>query len=408
MSKRRSLWSAEVLLDSGPPFNSRYNLRGYGYSEAECIAIVDADAWLRGCVRCERQILAPQWRIVCREKRGSYARSHALRIDAYSFNEMVSSSQEFTTLARSFAPRTRTATVETELSKFALAVGIEYTCNASVESDLSLLTNDLGQRPDAVICCDGARSVFRRQLCQDLPSEYAVERQLGSLLQIKFDAVGLIERNSGALAAMRNNLPARQYFFNVLTANFDEATNTTPMTIFSLVNNEIYAQLAGDTTSATPALSVSALDTRLQDGNQRLTLDIQGVLDHVCPAGIVPGSLRISALPASYYVTARAAGILTHGDHQVPVFLAGDAAMGLSLEKGLCYGWAISSRLAHLLAYCSVPEALEYYSAIFQKISSRAVAHVQSDYAAYEVAIRRASAVRTFLQALPFRFTANT
>jgi hypothetical protein len=82
-----------------------------------------------------------------------------------------------------------------------------------------------------------------------------------------------------------------------------------------------------------------------------------------------------------------------------PIFLAGDAAMGLPLEKGLNYGWRIASKLCHYLAYStdfeSASIAFENY---FARESGAAVDAVEQHYSQYVRTIQSAGALRGFLR----------
>lgn len=108
-------------------------------------------------------------------------------------------------------------------------------------------------------------------------------------------------------------------------------TRTPTVTSFALLNESIalLLQEKGINASA-PIRSVSNL---AQNIDQRLAADIKAVMQNIC-SEIKSDSIKISVLPVRYHVTSQVQGIVDG----CRVFLAGDAAMGLPLEKGLNYG----------------------------------------------------------------------
>jgi len=124
-------------------------------------------------------------------------------------------------------------------------------------------------------------------------------------------------------------------------------------------------------------------------------MDVKEILKKQFPNGFVPESLKISLLPAAYHVTKSPVAIYK----QVPIFFVGDAAMGLPLEKGLNYGWKISSQLVKFLAYSpNFGLAQKGYDLYFQQVASRAVAHVKEDYSNYMRVIQTAGFMRSLIK----------
>jgi hypothetical protein len=83
----------------------------------------------------------------------------------------------------------------------------------------------------------------------------------------------------------------------------------------------------------------------------------------------------------------------------IPVFLAGDAAMGLPLEKGLNYGWHIASILCQTIRYSSdLYQAGMSYEAAFSRVSQIALDHVERDYEIYKKTVTGAGVVRSLVQ----------
>jgi len=111
----------------------------------------------------------------------------------------------------------------------------------------------------------------------------------------------------------------------------------------------------------------------------------------------VEDSFKLSVLPAAYYVSKAVVSTF----QEVPVFLVGDAAMGLPLEKGLNYGWNISSQLVKFLWFSSsFKEAQIAYEAYFKKRAGMAISHVQKDYESYVATVRTAGFVRAIVKAI--------
>jgi hypothetical protein len=108
--------------------------------------------------------------------------------------------------------------------------------------------------------------------------------------------------------------------------------------------------------------------------------DLDGILHGLCPGGIVASSLKVSVLP----MECRASDTVSASVNGTHVFLAGDAAMGLPLEKGLNFGWRIASRLSRYISFCQTPElAAAAYASFFAVVSNEAVSSVNSSYEKY-------------------------
>jgi hypothetical protein len=277
-----------------------------------------------------------------------------------------------------------------------------------------------GDSYSIVICCDGSKGRSRSELhslplaflptahisltsspdstvnsirsidsCVD--SSLRAQRQLGSLLQVKFDAHGEVTRSKGALALFLQNLPAKNDFFNVLPGNFDGTKCSTPMTVFALLNDDVLSAVT-PSTDQQQRIQSADLPSSVTEG---IRSDLNAVLLNLCPGGIIPGSVRASILPVEYTASRRVTG-LHNGTY---VFLAGDSAMGLPLEKGLSYGWRIASRLCrYLTGSMTLSRAAEAYEQYFNHQVDEALDSVHRDYSRYIDTINSATALRYFLR----------
>lgn len=331
----------------------------------------------------------PQWTVRCYEKRSHYTRSHALRLDAEAFDGMIDwmpgrpAAAELRMLKVKWCPRTRTAVVEDDLRALATAIGIQlhYDQEVALQDFLSNGTDDK-TKPDIIIACDGARSQCRKILAAD-NAELRADKKLGSLLQVKFDAQGEVQTSKGLLAQFLQNVDLSEHFFNVLCGNFDAKTCTTPVTIFALLNDEVASALADHSSTATPEEG-SAL--------HGIHNDLSALFAKICPGGIIESSLQITKLPVAYTV----AGQVAHRIGAQAVYLAGDAAMGLPLEKGLNYGWRIASRLCAYIAHSEDMD--QAYEAYFKNKSDEATAFVTRAYGKYLKDVSTASFLRSFVR----------
>lgn len=363
-------------------------------------------------------------------------------------------------LTEKWIPRTRTSVVESELRQQAVFAGVEMIYGRQ-ESLVSLLqtekTNQKNDRfefslPDFVICCDGAKSSCRTEInnlinqqCDeqkinsdnliDNKSEFRVEKNIGSLIQVKFDGVGHISKSSGKLSMLIKNLPADKQFFNILIGNFDAENCCTPITLFALISSDIshVSNEAEDTSEMAKGPEdscskddhgtinntivedcsddVAGYEEDLHDAHtyiQRIDIDgLEGVTDstlrrdlelvlhRLCPEGIVSRSLKVSVLPMAYKVARTVAATMCG----IPVFLAGDAALGLPLEKGLNFGWRIASRLCRYISFCeNSTEIISAFDAYFSVISDDAIKSVTASYANYLSDVKAASIFRALLK----------
>jgi hypothetical protein len=344
---------------------------------------------------------------------------------------------ELKLLRENWVPRTRTSVVEEDLRRLCTTLGVHMFYNSPVVSLSELAVKEgLDGTSDVIICCDGAKSTCRREIMESTgPSrkEFKCSKQLGSLLQIKFDANGEVCTSRGVLASFLRNLPAQNEFFNILSGNFDPATCSTPVTVFALLNEGIVESVM-ETTERTlmpkqslgmyheAACSQQTSEQSLGQGSPGtlgqeqksgenaedmvVFSDLNIVLSGICPAGIVEGSVAVSVLPVAYSVTATTHGIVRCEDDAglpdevgVPVVLAGDAAMGLPLEKGLNYGWRIASALCTYLTGCEdIANGLLAYDKYFHKMSTQAIDAVHVDYDHYVKSIAMATSVRSLLR----------
>lgn len=179
----------------------------------------------------------------------------------------------------------------------------------------------------------------------------------------------------------------------MLCGNYDAVGCTTPVTIFALINDEV-AQDIQSTPSSLQALDPTCSQIRTELGK---------LLDQICPAGIKPASLTVSVLPVAYSIAQQLCYTLpAHCGAEAEctqVYLAGDAAMGLPLEKGLNFGWRIASRLAAYITHIQDPVYVrKAYSAYFDTMSAQAVQYVNEAYSKYMSDIQTASFVRNFVR----------
>jgi 2-polyprenyl-6-methoxyphenol hydroxylase-like FAD-dependent oxidoreductase len=364
-------------------------------------------------IAIQLKVLRSSWSVTCYEKRSQYERSHALSISSKAFEGMVEwcpgrpAAAELSLLKERWIPRTRTSTVEGDLKSLALTVGVNILYDHEVTSLTHLIAHKEGEgspshgkKYDLVICCDGAKGQSRQQLLSFSDptiselNQQPKHRSLGSLLQVKFEAHGEVSVAKGQLAQFLQNLPATEEFFSVLPGNFDSNKCSTPMTVFALLSSDLSA-----------TISVSSADLEQNSTSANLLSDLEAVLFEICSGGIIEGSMKTTILPVSYSV----APLVTGKVHETSIFLAGDAAMGLPLEKGLNYGWKIASRLCHYLAYSpTFDSAAMAFQSYFALESTSAIEEVERHYSHYVHTIQSASALRAFLRPLAsFLLTTN-
>jgi 2-polyprenyl-6-methoxyphenol hydroxylase-like FAD-dependent oxidoreductase len=351
-----------------------------------------------------KALLPPSAIVRVFEKRESYERTHALRISDFAFKQMLDYDPSDGTTAAAFQrnavahalrqlrtkwqPRTRTAIVEQDLKALGKTCGVQLCYGAAVESLQQLIADE---RPCAIVCANGAGSKFRKELADIAlePQEFRHSKKLGHLLQCKYDVRGDYHMQKGNWAAFRRNFSAHSTFFNVLPGRYVPEHDVTPMTAFALLDEETASSMGG-ALSGHPITSLDELEERMKDAGLRK--DIASVL--IEPAlqtdprpDIVLHTLKISVLPAAYSVASCPAAVA----HGLPVFLVGDAAMGLALEKGLNFGWHIASRLAHVIA-CSTDaqSAVASHTAQFNCISDAAVREMMEQYASYKSSVHAA------------------
>lgn len=378
----------------------------------------------------------------CFEKRQEYSRSHAIRLDEEAFSEMVSwkpgcpPAAELQLLKSKWLPRTRTSHIEDELRQLALYIGVKISYNQLLSLDelidasacrgRRLDSSDDLPEYDIVVCCDGANSRCRSSLLSKdgilsagpdstVPSEFRLQKELGSLLQVKFEAHGSVQTTMGVVGALMQNLPAEKQFFNILSGNFDATKCSTPMTVFALLNGDVDSVVSspeassgghhldgsvGDHTSG--AESKKDLPTRFSevsiDGVSASVLsELEKVLSEVCPSGVVSGSLKVSVLPVAYKVASRVSFFLSDRTY----FLAGDAALGLPLEKGLNFGWRIAARLARYISHCdNMDQCRNVYESYFSSMAQEAVEITDKAYETYITLLSQASLARSILKPL--------
>jgi 2-polyprenyl-6-methoxyphenol hydroxylase-like FAD-dependent oxidoreductase len=258
---------------------------------------------------------------------------------------------------------------------------------------------------------------------------------MGSLLQVKFDASGLVNRSNGKLGTFIRNLPADKEFFNILPGNFDRERCCTPITVFAFMNELLREKLRSEHAPSTETHQEDSADAEekteepgdaehpaeeVEDNTSSLIVgtaaeadhhkeafniddhpimksDLMQVLHRVCPRGIMEGTLKITILPVEYKV----ARTVSYCHERVPIFLVGDAAMGLPLEKGLNYGWKIASRLCRYIAFCeNYAEAITAYEGYFGHASQSALASVTATFSRYANDAYAASVLRSILKPL--------
>lgn len=348
-------------------------------------------------IAIQLKVLRSTWSVTCYEKRSQYERSHALSISSRAFEGMVEwcpgrpAAAELALLKERWIPRTRTSTVESELKNLALTVGVDILYNHEIICLIDLTAGEgskVDKKYDLVICCDGAKGQSRQHLLSSVEPIDEIKQQpknkfLGSLLQVKFEAHGEVSTAKGQLAQFLQNLPATEEFFNVLPGNFDSNKCSTPMTVFALLSSDL-----------SETISLSS-DIQEDPTCANLLSDLEAVLSEICNGGIVEGSMKTTILPVSYSVAPLVAGKI----RDTPIFLAGDAAMGLPLEKGLNYGWKIASRLCHYLAYSpDFDLAAVAFQSYFELESTSAIEEVEKHYGHYVHTIQTASTLRRFLR----------
>jgi hypothetical protein len=239
---------------------------------------------------------------------------------------------------------------------------------------------------------------------------------------VKFEAHGEVSVAKGPLAQFLQNLPTliteteteTKEFFNILPGNFDPNKCSTPVTVFALLthSSSSFASTATSygpqqeqlTGAATPAAAAAAGGggggatagagaTPLE--LEPLLSDLEAILSEICNGQVITGSMKTTILPVAYSVAPLVAGKI----HGTPVFLAGDAALGLPLEKGLNYGWKIASRLCHYLAFSpSADSAAIAFQTHFTYEAQCAVEEVEAQYRRYVLSLESVSALRRFLR----------
>jgi hypothetical protein len=392
------------------------------------------------------KIWLPCWDVIVYEKRDKYSRSHALRIDPVAFSEMPQWTPDLPPAAAAlklfsekWVPRTRTSDVESELRQQCIFSGVKLVYGS--ECSISILLAG-EERPDMIIGCDGANGISRKELhdlrCHHEPglSELRNHKRMGSLLQVKFDAPGLVNKSRGKLGTFIRNLPADKEFFNILPGNFDRERCCTPITVFAFMNDLLRDKLRSEHTlsaETTYQENASQLDEKTEelvdsgypaeeveqnnysmiagtaveadlhkevfdiDDHPIMKSDLMHVLDHVCPGGIMEGTLKINILPVEYKV----ARTVSYCHEGIPIFLVGDAAMGLPLEKGLNFGWKISSRLCRYIAFCeNDAEAVSAFEGYFSHASQAALTSVTATFSRYANEAYAASFLRSILKPL--------
>ncbi len=143
------------------------------------------------------------------EKRNEYNRSHALRISDWAFEGLpISDSPVLARLHKQFVPRTKTQTVEARLKEEALLAGVVVVMGKLVDEPPP------PNKFDLIVGCDGKSSAMRRYVCAN---QLAVDKKLGSLLQIKFQAAGRILPNDHENRSKQffGNLAFQSQFFQV-------------------------------------------------------------------------------------------------------------------------------------------------------------------------------------------------
>jgi hypothetical protein len=348
------------------------------------------------------------------EKREVYARNHALRLLPLAFEGLLP--KEGGPLAAlhalvlqwvSAGASPRTNVIERELSAACEAAGVTIHRNQGSVTVADVKTRLLSLADpslSAVVCCDGVGSINRPLLLSAGQPEFAVDENFEGvgLLQVKFQAQGRVNQAKGSWAKFLQNLPASEIVFNILAGNYDESSNTTPVTVFAmLTDRDLSSEFAHvmDGVESFKGMSFDELHAHsCTPHTQQLVLDIAAVLQPMFPSGLLHDPahpLRISRLPVRVCIAARVVGQV----EGVPVFLAGDAAMGLSLEKGLSYGWHIATALCNSLRFCaSASAAQSEYALAFDAASAAAQRHVERDFRAYESLVKKAGILRSVLK----------
>ena len=302
----------------------------------------------------------------------------------------------------------RTNVIERELSAACEAAGVNIHRNAgsvTVCDVKQLLLPTAQHAVSAVVCCDGVGSINRPLLLSaDDKSEFAVDKNFEGvgLLQVKFQAQGRVHQAKGPWAKFLQNLPASEVVFNILAGNYDASSNTTTVTVFAmLTDRDLSSEFAHvmDGVESFKGMSFDELHAHSSTPHtQQLVADIHAVLRPMFPSGLMHDPahpLRISRLPVRVCVAARVVGQVDG----VPVFLAGDAAMGLSLEKGLSYGWHIATALCNSLRFSADAQAAQQeYSVAFAAAAAAAQRHVERDFHAYESLVKKAGILRSVLK----------
>jgi 2-polyprenyl-6-methoxyphenol hydroxylase-like FAD-dependent oxidoreductase len=367
-------------------------------------------------IALQAKLLAGEWDVHVFEKREAYARSHALRLLPLSFEGMLpkegGSLSALHTLvdqwvAAGSSPRTND--IEKELSAACEVAGVTIHRNQGsvTVTDVKMRLTPLAARNlSAVVCCDGVGSINRPLLVPAGHSEFAVDENFEGvgLLQVKFQARGPVRKTKGLLARFCQNWAASEVVFNILPGNYDASSDITPVTVFSmLTDRDLSSEFAHLMAGVESFKGMSFDELHAQSSTphtQQLVHDIAAVLQPMFPSGLLHDPahpLRISRLPVRVCIAARVVGQV----EGVPVFLAGDAAMGLSLEKGLSYGWHIATALCNSLRFsASASEAQEEYALAFGAASVAAQRHVERDFLAYESLVKKAGLLRSVLKSV--------
>jgi 2-polyprenyl-6-methoxyphenol hydroxylase-like FAD-dependent oxidoreductase len=358
------------------------------------------------------KLLAESWDVHVFEKRDAYARNHALRLLPLAFDGLL---REHGTsamcdmvdrwLAAGSSPRTNV--IENELSDQCEAAGVQIHRKQGVVlvSDVkSRLVSIAKHTLSACVCCDGVGSMNRPLLLSADQCEFAVDENFEGvgLLQVKFQTKGRVAQVKGTWAKFLQNLPASEVVFNILAGNYDACSDTTPVTVFAMLTDRDLSTEFSHVMEGVESFKGMSFDEfqahSYTPHTQQLVLDISAVLRPLFPSGLSHDPahpLRISRLPVRVCIASRVVGNV----EGVPVFIAGDAAMGLSLEKGLSYGWHLATALCKSLRFCtSVQMAQEEYAAAFDEVSVSAQRHVEHDFHAYESLVKRAGLLRNILK----------
>ncbi len=362
-------------------------------------------------VALQAKLLAGEWDVHVFEKRESYARSHALRLLPLSFEGMLPKEEGCLSalhtlvdqwVAAGSSPRTND--IERELSAACDVAGVIIHRNQGSVTVADVKMRLAACNLSAVVCCDGVGSINRPLLVPAGHSEFAVDENFEGvgLLQVKFQAQGRVRKTKGLLDRFLQNWPASEVVFNILPGNYDASSDVTPVTVFSmLTDRDLSSEFAHLMAGVESFKGMSFDELHAQSSTphtQQLVQDIAAVLQPMFPSGLMHDPahpLRISRLPVRVCIAARVVGQV----EGVPVFLAGDAAMGLSLEKGLSYGWQIATALCNSLRFsANASEAQEEYALAFGAASVAAQRHVERDFRAYESLVQKAGLLRSVLK----------